>query len=95
MVKRVLVASAATMGCLVAVAAPANAWPSGVYVNTTPTQTGAKFTSGTGHIRAGQICETSNGQTDWYSYGPWVGINTASWTGSCTYIRERFHDLSN
>jgi hypothetical protein len=90
--RRTLTALVAVIGstaAMLAVPTPAQAIPTLVQVRTTATQTGARFTAGTGAIRAWQLCETPSGQTNWYSYGPWVGINRWSWTGTCTIIRDR------
>ncbi len=77
------------------VATPAQAYPTSWYLTSSHNPTGAYYTAGTGYIRAWQECETSNGQTDWYNLGPWRGINTWSWTGSCTYYRGHGVDISN
>jgi hypothetical protein len=82
-------------GLLGASAPAANALPTNFYVvGSQPTQ--ALFDAGTGHIRAWQLCETSNGQTDFYLDGPWVGINTWSSSGTCAHYRgSHGADISN
>src|SRR5262245_13117636 len=86
---------AATGLAVLAMASPAWAgWPGGIYYSETPTQTGARYTTGSGYIRAWQYCESSNGQTNWYSWGPWQTINVWSWTGTCSIIRSRGYTTS-
>jgi hypothetical protein len=95
-VKRALLSSIAAITATAAMAAvptPAQAYPSSIQFATTATQTGARFTAGSGGIRAWQYCESSSGQTNWYSYGPWVGIYAWSWTGTCYIIRNRGFDV--
>ncbi|MEH0927049.1 hypothetical protein [Micromonospora sp. CPCC 205558] len=94
--RRGLVYSLTAVGCTAAmlgVATPAMAAPGGVLRAYTANTTFMAYTVGTGEIRAWQYCESSNGQTNWYSYGPWVGINTWSQTGTCTVIRSRGYDI--
>jgi hypothetical protein len=98
--KRVFLSSLAAVGAtaaVLAVPAPAHAWPdpNSVYPHFTPTRTAFMYTVGTGSLRAWQYCETPSGQTNWYSYGPWVGKNIWSWTGTCTIIRNRGFDTRN
>jgi hypothetical protein len=68
----------------------ASASVSSFTISHSPTTTSAKidsWTNGTGSIRAWQYCESTNGQTNWYSYGPWRStLNTWSTTGTCTII---------
>jgi len=99
MKRRVAVATAAAVIGLfggLTMAAPAQALPTQWQLTAGHNPTGAKFTAGTGHIRSWQYCETPSGQTDFYITGPWVGINTWSWSGNClaTYLGHGF-DLSN
>jgi len=93
-----LSAAAAVAGAVAAltVAVPAaNALPTTVSLTTGHNPTGAIFTAGTGHIRSWQLCESSNGQTDFYINGPWVGINTWSWSGNClAYYRGHGFDVN-
>jgi hypothetical protein len=95
--KRLLTLSATTavfLGAALTVAAPAaDAWPSQVQTTLAHNPTGARYTAGTGWVRAWQYCETNNGQTDFYQDGPWVGINTWSWTGSCANYRGHGFDI--
>ncbi|MEU7655883.1 hypothetical protein AB0C41_28120 [Micromonospora taraxaci] len=89
---RGLVYSLTAVGCtaaMLATASPAMAAPGGILHAYPPNTTLVAYTTGTGEIRAWQYCETPNGQTNWYSYGPWVGINTWSQTGTCTIVRSR------
>lgn len=98
--KRRLILSAATAlgtaGVLGLGVQPASALPTTWQITAAGNPAGARFSAGTGHIRAVQLCETTNGQTDFYQTGPWVGINTWSWTGTCQNYRF-WHgaDLSN
>ncbi|MEJ3745600.1 hypothetical protein WEI85_20200 [Actinomycetes bacterium KLBMP 9797] len=97
MMKRSVLALAATgaTAAALAVPVPAQAAPGSIQLRYTNTQTSVMFRSGTGIIRAWQYCQSSSGQTNWYSYGPWVGIGRWSTTGSCTVILRRGYNTSN
>lgn len=96
--KRHVLALATVAGVVaasLAVPAAAQAKPGSIERANTSTRTAVKFRSGTGIIRAKQLCESSSGQTMWWAYGPWVGINKWSTAGPCTNIRSRGYDTSN
>jgi len=80
-----VVAAVATAGGL-AIAAPAQAVPTTYGITAAHNPTGAVYTAGTGYLRAWQLCETANGQTDSYIYGAWAAKNVWSWTGNCGAI---------
>ena len=89
---------AATTACgavVLGMCTPAQALPTNPRAYPDGARTRAIFTAGTGHIRAKQVCESSSGQTDWTSYGPWVGRGVNSYTGTCSIIRSRSYDVSN
>lgn len=94
--KRGLLYSLTTVGCTaatLAAATPAMAAPSGILFATGPNRTAVSYTSGTGQIRAWQLCETPSGQTNWHSVGPWVGRGAWSETGTCTIVVDRGFDV--
>lgn len=82
---------------IASVSSTAMAAPSNITLPIKPTQTGAKFSTGTGQIRAKQECNSSNGQTSWYQYGYWMVRGSTSWTGTCTYITNgsQWYDITN
>jgi hypothetical protein len=89
------VATAAATAALLAVPTAAQAAPGGITWSNTSTRTSVKYTTGTGIIRARQMCESSSGQTNWYVYGNWAGRNVWSTTPACTYVVSRSYQTSN
>jgi hypothetical protein len=73
----------------------AMAYPSNITEYDQATRTGAKFSSGTGQIRAKQECESSSGQTDWWVYGYWMVKSSTSWTSDCSTILDRGYELTS
>ncbi len=91
--KTMLAASAVGAAALVLTALPANATPGSldtgiVFSDQAGTWQGfAAFYTGSGRIRSYLGCETSNGQTDWTTYGPYkTAVKQYSFSGPCTYI---------
>jgi hypothetical protein len=70
---------------LVGIGSSAMATPSNITLTIGSTTTSAKFSTGTGQIRAKQECNSSNGQTSWWQYGYWMTRTYTSTTGSCSY----------
>lgn len=80
----------ASLGFVALTATPAQAIPTSwtvtrVSCGGSQTCTQAKYTAGTGQIRATQRCSSSSGQSEFVQYGAWVGKNVISQTPGCTY----------
>jgi len=94
-IARIAGAAALTIGLAFGTVTAAEAYFTGYQLTVGPPKTSAWGTAGTGSIRAGQMCETSNGQTNWYVYGSWVSTrNVKSVTSSCTYVNYGWADLA-